>query len=333
MGSIREKGSALAEVRARTALRGAGLDPTVELVRASSVTNEVWLSPTHSVRVNRSHDDRLLREAQIAPLLPPEVGYPRVVAHGGGRGDDWLVSERVPGAPLAHVWPDMSRKERRRAVKQLSRRLQALHSTPPPPGLLPVVRAPQLLEIGSTDPTGPLVDAIQVAARLPQVDAMLLHEVLSMVRSTAHVLLPFRGPTLIHGDLTFENVLWSEGQVTAILDLEWSRPGPLDLDLDIILRCCAYPRLHVADEHEARTRSTDYAEIPWWLADDYPALFDFPGLLDRLRLYAISYDVNALVSMTPAPRSEPLPKHHPLQRLRQIVQRQSHLDTLHRGWA
>ena len=41
----RETGTALAELRARTALRGAGLDPSVPIERASSVTNEVWLTP------------------------------------------------------------------------------------------------------------------------------------------------------------------------------------------------------------------------------------------------------------------------------------------------
>src|SRR4249920_770837 len=101
----REKGSGLAELRARTALRGAQLDPSVPLERASSVTNEVWLSATHVVRVNRRANNRLHRETLVAAALPAAVGYPNVVAHGGGRGEDWLVAERVVGRPLAHVWP------------------------------------------------------------------------------------------------------------------------------------------------------------------------------------------------------------------------------------
>ena len=57
----------------------------------------------------------------------------------------------------------------------------------------------------------------------------------------------------VHGDLTFENVLWHEGEITALLDVEWARPGPKDLDLDILLRCAAYPQLHVAPAFESRT--------------------------------------------------------------------------------
>ena len=97
-------------------MRAAGLDPSAELERASSVTNEVWLTDTHSVRINRRPSNRLYREALVAEVLPPEVGYPRVVAHGGDRGQDWLVQERLPGRPLAHVWPGLTVEQRERAV-------------------------------------------------------------------------------------------------------------------------------------------------------------------------------------------------------------------------
>jgi aminoglycoside phosphotransferase (APT) family kinase protein len=329
-----EKGSALAEVRARSALRGAGLDPTVPLIRASSVTNEVWLTPTHAIRVNRTHDNRLAREAQIAAALPSAVGYPRVVALGGGSaGEDWLISERVPGEPLAHCWPDLTARERRRAVRQLAARLAALHSTAPPASLGRLDRAPQLLEAGAVDPTRPLIDALHEAALLPNVSALVLHEAIDVVRRTASVLQPFDGTTLIHGDLTFENVLWHDGEVTALLDVEWARPGPRDLDLDIILRCCAFPQLHVAEAYEARTHRADYADVPWWLADDYPDLFDFPALLDRLRIYAIAYEARALLASPPSVSPGRLPKVHAYHRLAQVVRRQSYLDTLRQGWA
>src|SRR3546814_3067236 len=65
MSSIGEGGTGLGEVRARNALQAAGLDPHVPLERASSVTNEVWLTAGHAVRVNRRRDRRLAREAII----------------------------------------------------------------------------------------------------------------------------------------------------------------------------------------------------------------------------------------------------------------------------
>lgn len=321
-----EKGTALAELRARTALRGAGLDPRVPLERASSVTNEVWLSPTHVVRVNRSHDHRLARETVIADALPAAVGYPRIVAQGHRQGEDWLVSERVPGTPLAHQWPDLAIDERRSAVAQLAKRLVALHSTPAPSDLPPIVGAPQLLEVGASDPTAPVLKALEEAARLEHVDPLLMHEAADMVRRCAPALHPYIATTLVHGDVTFENVLWHEGEVTALLDVEWARPGPSDLDLDIVLRVCAYPKLHVAERMERRTDAVDYAEVPAWLAESYPKLFAYPNQRDRLRIFSIAYEVRELLAFPPDRPAGLLTPLHAYHRLARVVRGESYLD-------
>ena len=325
------KSSPLAQLRARTALRGAGLDPSVELERASSVTNEVWLTATHAVRVNRSHSDRLAREAKVAAVLPEAVGYPRIVAYGGRPGEDWLIAERVPGQPLAHVWPRLSAGPRRDAVRQLAARLSALHATRAPVDLPPIVGAPQLLEVGMVDPTPPLLSALEAAARLPQVDPIIIQEAIELVERIGGVLEPFTASTLVHGDVTFENILWHDGQVTALLDVEWARPGPRDLDLDIVLRCCAYPHLHVAEQFEAVTHAEDYAEVPWWLAEDYPGLFAFPSQIDRMRVYSIAYDVRELLAFPPGAPLQELSPLHPYHRLARVVLRRSYLDVMARG--
>ena len=82
--------------RARRALEEAGLPVDLPLERASSVTNEVWLSDRYVVRVNRQPNQRLRREAALGPLLPPEVGYPAIEAYGGAAGG--RLADRAPGA-------------------------------------------------------------------------------------------------------------------------------------------------------------------------------------------------------------------------------------------
>ena len=95
--------SALDEMRARHALREAGLRDDVPLERASSVTNESWLTPHFAVRVNRHPTQRLRREAGLSGSLPPEAGYPGVVAHGGRSGADWLITTRANGHPVSYT--------------------------------------------------------------------------------------------------------------------------------------------------------------------------------------------------------------------------------------
>lgn len=324
---------ALAEVRARTALHRAGLDARAPLERASSVTNEVWLTPTHVVRVNRRLDNRLAREVQVAACLPPTVGYPRVVAYGGPSGEDWLIAERVPGTPLAHQWPDLTPPERRRAIHQLADRLEALHKVEAPVDLPAPASPPHLLALGTPDPVGPVVKALEQAADLPHVDGILMREAIDLVRRTPVVPEPGAGAsTLIHGDVTFENILWDMGHVTALLDVEWARPASPDLDLDILLRCCAYPSLHVADRVVSRTHAKDYAQVPEWLAEAYPDLFAVPNQLARMRVYSIAYDARELLAFPPPVPRDDLPPTHAHQRISAVVRHRSYLDALKSLW-
>jgi aminoglycoside phosphotransferase (APT) family kinase protein len=318
---------AFALARARRALSEAGLDMGLDLSRASSVTNEVWFAGQYVVRVNRQPNQRLRREASLGPLLPAEVGYPEVVAYGGQMGADWLVLKRRPGIALSRAWPTMELDQRRRSISQLAAKLRALHHFEAPADL-PPIEPPQMLGHGGLLTCDPLLSALNQLATLPHVDRHDVDDLRQIVLRDAPCLEPFAQPTLVHGDLTFENILWDGHDVSAVLDFEWSHTGPPDMDLDILLRVAAYPYLHVAEDYEHLTRAEDYAPIPYWLADAYPELFCAPHLFERVRLYAIGFNVREVLAFPPPRPPRELSRHHPYNRLVRILQGASHLDEL-----
>jgi hygromycin-B 7''-O-kinase len=313
--------------RARRALEEAGLPVDLPLERASSVTNEVWLSDRYVVRVNRQPNQRLRREAALGPLLPAEVGYPSIEAYGGQLGADWLIVHRVPGRPLSRCWPGMTRDERRRAIGQIADKLRALHRFECPSDV-PEIDAPQLLRPHTFRAVDPLLLALDQAATMAYIDPGFIAEVRELVLGTCSVIEPFDQSSFVHGDLTFENILWDGHAVTALLDLEWSRQAPADIELDVFLRFACFPYLHVAEDYEAETRAIDYAETPFWMAEDYPEMFGFPHEFARLRLYSIAYDVRELVAMPPVRPVRELSQHHPYRRLERTVRGLGHLDRL-----
>ena len=319
--------SPMAMARARHALMGAGLDATVDLQPASSVTNEVWMSSTHVVRVNRRPNQRLRREATLGPTLPAEIGYPPVVAYGGRLGADWLVAHRVPGQVLSRCWPDMSVDQRRNAIRQLTAKMKQLHQTP---GMddLPTIDAPQMLRGDTLSPVMSLLVAVDQVRAMTHVDGGLIGDVEKAIYRLTGAIEPFASKYLVHGDLTFENILWHGDEITAILDFEWSRTAPADVDLDVLMRFCCYPELHVADDYVERTHAEDYADVPWWLAEDYPELFGHPRQLDRLNLYSISFDIRDLSLYPPRAPAHQLSEQHAINRLRRTIEGRGHLDML-----
>ena len=317
----------LAELRARRALAGARLDPELTVVPVESVTNEVWSAGDVVIRVNRRIHSRLRREAELAPILPPAVRYPKLLAAGEGSGSDWVVLEKVPGTPLVRCWPGLTDDERHRAVDELAAAVQALHAVRPPPDQADAEDPPQLLQPGALA-TEPLLLGLERARGMPGVDRGLLLDAENFVRSLRGVLDPFEARTLIHGDLHFQNVLWDGDHVSALLDLEFARPAPGDLDLDVFLRFCCFPSLFVPESREKEVDARSYEDVPFWFRDAYPALFAHPRLFDRLRLYAIAFDVKDLLGDPPRQPLHQLSSDHPYKRLADVLRGESHLDRL-----
>ncbi len=321
----------LPELRARRALASVGLRPDVTLEPVASVNNEVWLTPDLVVRVSCQPEQRLRRESQLAQVLLTGVGYPPMVGWGAEMGSEWLVMRRVPGIPLSRAWPSMTPEQRRAAIGDLAARLRLIHHTNAPP-LAPLRHLPQQLDPA---PSGEmavarLLIALGRAGNLTHVDGRITDALTEMVRDLAPSLEPFTARTLIHGDLSFENLLWDpvDQQLTAVLDFEWARGAPADLDLDVLLRFCAYPDLHVPDSYAGSTHSRDYSSVPFWLAEDYPELFSAPNQLDRCRVYAVAWDVEELLDYPPPTGPSTLDHRHPYRRLIALLDHDSHLDRM-----
>jgi hypothetical protein len=174
-------------------------------------------------------------------------------------------------------------------------------------------------------PVSRLLELIERARRLRFVDSRILDRTVEVVGEAADALDSGPPTTLVHGDLHFENVLWDGDHVSAVLDLEWARPGPADLDLDILLRFCADPGLHVAADYERLARRDDYRQVPIWLRAAYPEVFSAPRLVDRLVVYSLAYDVRQLLQSPPTVPAADLPPHHPWNRIRRVVGHRTHI--------
>ena len=285
-----------AEVRARQALRAARLPYRDDLERASSTHNQIYMSERHVVRINNGPNQRLRRESLLYRHLPQRPWIPKMLAAGGEVGADYLIVERKPGVPLAHRWPELSRVKRREAVRELARHLQQIHATPTPTEVPRLQVSPHLLDSHLAPPVRPLLEGLEQLADTPYVDTGIIALAQEYVIDNWTHLDGFGDERLIHGDLTFENVLWDGRSISAVIDFEYCRGAPADLELDVLLRCCAIPEAHVAERFEAKTRVNDYYDVPSWLAEEYPQLFGHPNLLERLTLYALSFEVRDALS-------------------------------------
>ena len=100
----------------------------------------------------------------------------------------------------------------------------------------------------------------------------------------------FEDGAVVHGDASFANMLWHRGRLVALLDLEWARLGPPDLEFATIGG-------DDADIHArglSRTASASEFPLLTWLRAGYPELLDGEHLTERVWLYDISFRIRQL---------------------------------------
>ena len=311
-----------ADLLARQALDDAGVETRGPLRHASSTNNMVFLSGEHIVRINRGGNSRLLREAQLCAALPRLAWTPDVVAHGslGNSNDaaDYLIVRRKPGATLARWWPDMRESQRQDAVEQMASCMRAIHFTEIPSDLPALDKAPQLL--GSVNnPILPILHGLKRLRNERYVDGSAIDDLETKVLALGPSVDDYSDSRVVHGDLTFENVLWDGTKITAILDFEWARGAPRDLDLDVLCRFIQWPHLHVDPAVAAHTKPSDYSNVLSWMAQAYPELFSHRMLRQRLALYGIAFEVRATLQNPPKTPVDDLGPLHPYARLLDVA--------------
>ena len=305
--------------------RSARLDgAAAHLERITNALNEVWRYGPYIVRINpQPGATRLQREARLLRALPPDVRAPRPVAAGAAAWGEWMVAGCLPGAELARSWRGLRRPERRRSITELAGCLEALHSV-----LAPPTREARGAEDDCPHPLPRLRSMLATAHTLPGVDPGVLDAAADKLRAAEDALDP-NPTTLVHGDLHLENVLTAgEGSVSGVIDFEWCRAGPADLDLDILLHSLADPSLHVESGDGGALERRDFDDVVGWLRTAYPALFAHPRMPERLWVYRLAYELRCLIAEPPRPgaRGSSLPPHHPYQRVLRLVEGRSDLS-------
>jgi aminoglycoside phosphotransferase len=313
------KSDRLAETRARRALQGIGQAIPESLVRAASTRNEVHIAPRQVVRVNCTPDKRLRREGLLCRSLPAERYFPTVLGYSGETGYDFVVIERKPGVAVSRAWPAMDQPHRRSFIKEFALALKTLHAVPTPPVATKMHQNPHLLDPAAVSPVVPILMACDQLIARDQVDRMILQDIADMVNDHGSALNDYHQRTLIHGDLSFENVMIDVNGLSALLDFEWSRGAPADLELDVLLRFLRYPEAHLPLGVAGTLSSVDFEDVPGWIAEEYPELFAHPRIVERLALYCVAFDMAELVRMKSVTRPQDMGPLHPVRRLQALL--------------
>ena len=304
---------------ARRILDGLGF-PSAPLSAAGSWSNVVWLAPKHIVRISSGRfSHSFAHEIATLQLLPATIPHAEVCAYGRVGQHEWMVQKRIAGQTLFEVWPELSLTTQRAAIVQLGAILRTLHAVRLPTGFANPWASAALSPGGQPQnayhpPPAQYPILINAALRIPGVDHAIIHAAGNFIETR---LPAFQGDTivLVHNDIHFANIMWSDGAITALLDFEGAKPAPADQELDTLLRFAREP-WHYGGRYQSRELTAGMVrDIPGYLQAAYPSLFLHPHHKKRLVVYEALWQLVQILNFASTDGVE-----IPLERLTTLLQ-------------
>ncbi|MEY2472301.1 MAG: hypothetical protein QOK28_1630 [Actinomycetota bacterium] len=309
----------------RLARIAATLPVSVESARwVDSAVNNVWQIDELFLRISfRGDRRRLHREAALLGALPSQIPHVEVVDVGDADDLEWMLTKAVPGDNLATVAVSLPPDTVRSAIVQLAEMLAVLHDWSPPAPVAAALQAKHAeLNVGNavdivcTDlvpvPAQRVSALIPALKSLPFVDHGLVDAAVDRVEELAHYVDDDEYRHVIHGDAGPANVHIEDGRVTAVMDFEFARLAPRDLELISFVRGLDAQRI---------TEGTT-SPVLAWLAEGYPALFAHVHIEERLWLYGLAFALETVLFWPPdQPENGNLHPAHPLRAVRRLVER------------
>jgi aminoglycoside phosphotransferase (APT) family kinase protein len=283
-----------------------------------SNNNDVWrLEPGYLRVAWRGDRSRLAREAELLGRLRGFLPVPEVLDCGGDDRLSWSLTAGMPGTAYEHLCVQPAPPGLRNLARGVAAMLRALHAWSVPGDLADLLTYPgedldPLRRSGSElvlMPPSAVLGLIPLAGQLPFVDHGTLNAAAERLAELGD-LMTADGEVLLHGDFYLGNVLVHGDRVTALIDLEFARMGPRDLELMSVVRAL-----------DAETRlGIQRPPLLAWLAEDYPELFGAADLHRRLWLYALAYTIRQIIFWPPdRAEADGLEVTHPLHTLRRLI--------------
>lgn len=223
------------------------------------------------------HQPEIMKLAFAAGAKIPEV-----LDCGQIDGKNYLLMSKIPGRKLSEDWFSFSDEQKENLIRQITDQLKIFHSI----GFAQYSsRRPKEFDNWEM--------AIDWLTKIDQVEVDKIdgrnRENFELVRnfyfSHKQTLTNSDSPVLVHNDLHFENILHKDGELSGVIDFDFSRQAPKDYELWHLLDSLRVPKYFVEEKLETKWENFKVGQEICWLKKYYPELFERKDLITRLKLY------------------------------------------------
>lgn len=199
--------------------------------RAGGWTNAVWLNGDFALRLSFiKGSDRIRREVSLSQYLPDVIGYPSNIAVGLTDDYEWSLSKKIDGNNLSDTWSNLNWNGRTETIRQILNIIDVLHKVDT--SIVESISSKKAWYSSfNVNETYSCLEKYRNQDIFSSEQINILYSILERFwekcNSVTHV--------LNHGDITMDNLLWSNGRIVSLIDFEHSVIAPPELDLHSII--------------------------------------------------------------------------------------------------
>lgn len=250
----------------------------------SGFTNTVYiLDNKYIIKIcsDKNNKDRFTQEIKFYLSNNDNKYIPRLYNYYISDNKDYSyeIIEKVEGVTLYNVWHTLSLEERKDVLKLVVDMMKSIHKTKGE-----VYNFALYIK-------NKLNNEMNEVSNL--FDGVVLDKFNNIIKNIDRYFID-NDYRLVHGDLHFDNILIDSNNNIKVIDFERSLSAPIDYELDIFLRMCYNPIKYASLEEEKHVNSNDYKDIPKYLKEYYPEIFNFKYFDIRHLIYDLEANLRIL---------------------------------------
>ena len=238
---------------------------------------------------NERNRDNFKRASLFCQKYFGSINCPKVLYSCLDTDNAWQIEEQANGENLFFKWNQLNKDKKEDIMRKICTELRKIHEIPvmeifksnfKPEDWKRKFEKDILKKIDSLESKG--LNFVGLYERIKE----YMTQNLEALDET-----DFR---VCHTDMHFDNIMIDDDNNITILDYDRLRISSIDYELNIFNIMSKTPELVANDELKERVKKEDYSEILSMIQKDYPEMFKFDHLNERLNIYALKHYLGLL---------------------------------------
>lgn len=239
--------------------------------------------------INERNRENFKRASLFCQKYHKSINCPKVLYSCLDTDNAWQIEEQAKGENLFFKWKQLNKDEKEDVIRKLCTEMRRIHEIPvtdvfeknfKPDDWKRKFEKDVLKKIVSLENKG-----LDFGGLYEKIKAYMAQN-LDALNAT-----DFR---VCHTDMHFDNIMIDDDNNITILDYDRLRISSLDYELNIFSIMSKTPDLVANDNLKDRVKTEDYSEILSMIQENYPEMFKFDHLNERLNIYALKHYLGLL---------------------------------------